>query len=263
MTGQPENAAASCRAKRFFAMRMGFSGCLARRIRYNRAHLVPPARRHAQSPAPARNQKHHLRAGHRRRYRLHHRRHRAGQTAQIGFLGAVLVSFLGSVGGGTLRDLLINRHPIFWLHDLNYLYTILLLSTVVQMFYGFFARINHVIRWFDALGLAAFTIIGVEAALSRGMTATIAILMGAFTAVIGGVMRDIVCRQIPLVLRQEIYITASIIGSGYYLLMLQTGINAWLRSLSTIALIFAVRMLAVYRGWNLPDITLPWWRERD
>ena len=182
---------------------------------------------------------------------------------KLDFWGAVLVSFLGSVGGGTLRDLLINRHPIFWLHDLNYLYTILLLSTVVQMFYGFFARINHVIRWFDALGLAAFTIIGVEAALGRGMTATIAILMGAFTAVIGGVMRDIVCRQIPLVLRQEIYITASIIGSGYYLLMLQTGMNAWLRSLSTIALIFAIRMLAVYRGWNFPDITLPWWREQD
>ena len=251
MTGQPENAAASCRAKRFFAMRMGFSGCLARRIRYNRAHLVPPARRHAQSPAPARNQTHHLRAT------------VLAKQLKLDFWGAVLVSFLGSVGGGTLRDLLINRHPIFWLHDLNYLYTILLLSMVVQMFYGFFARINHVIRWFDALGLAAFTIIGVEAALSRGMTATIAILMGAFTAVIGGVMRDIVCRQIPLVLRQEIYITASIIGSGYYLLMLQTGMNAWLRSLSTIALIFAVRMLAVYRGWNLPDITLPWWRERD
>ena len=60
------------------------------------------------------------------------------------------------------------------------------MSIVVQMFYGFFARINHVIRGFDALGLAAFTVIGVEAALSRGMTATIAILMGAFTAVIGG-----------------------------------------------------------------------------
>ena len=171
---------------------------------------------------------------------------------KLDFFGAVLISFLGSVGGGTLRDLLINRHPIFWLHDLNYFYTILLVSIVVQMFYGFFA-----------LGLAAFTVIGVEAALSRGMTATIAILMGAFTAVIGGVMRDIVCREIPLVLRQEIYITASIIGSGYYLLMLHTGMNAWLRSLSTIVLIFAIRMLAVYRGWNFPDITLPWWRERD
>ncbi|MDO4656910.1 trimeric intracellular cation channel family protein [Kingella sp. (in: b-proteobacteria)] len=181
---------------------------------------------------------------------------------KLDFFGAVLISFLGSVGGGTLRDLLINRHPIFWLHDLNYFYTILLVSTVVQMFYGFFARINHVIRWFDAIGLATFTVIGVEAALSRGMTATIAMLMGAFTAVIGGVMRDMVCREIPLVLRQEIYITASIIGSGYYLLMLQTGMNAWLRSLSTIVLIFAIRMLAVYRGWNFPDITLPWWREK-
>ena len=178
------------------------------------------------------------------------------------FFGAVLISFLGSVGGGTLRDLLINRHPIFWLHDLNYLYTVLGVSLIVQMFYGWFARINDVIRWFDALGLAAFTVIGLEAALSRNMGATIAILMGAFTAVIGGVMRDIVCREIPLVLRKEIYITASVIGSGYYLLAMNAGMGAWTRSISTIVLIAGVRMLAVSRGWNFPDLTLPRWREK-
>jgi len=178
---------------------------------------------------------------------------------KLDFFGAVLISFLGSVGGGTLRDLLINRHPIFWLHDLNYFYTILLVSIVVQMFYGFFARINHVIRGFDALGLAAFTVIGVEAALSRGMTATIAILMGAFTAVIGGVMRDIVCRQIPLVLQKEIYITASLLGSMYYLWLPSDWANSWVRSVSTMILIVAIRMLAVYRGWNLPSLT---WRPK-
>ena len=176
---------------------------------------------------------------------------------KLDFWGAVLVSFLGSVGGGTLRDLLINRHPIFWLHDLNYLYTILLLSTVVQMFYGFFARINHVIRWFDALGLAAFTIIGAQAAISRGMSAPIVLLMGAITAVAGGMMRDIVCRKIPLVLQKEIYITASIIGSAYYLALPSDWAGDWFRSISAMCLIFAIRMLAVYRGWNLPTLTLP------
>lgn len=175
---------------------------------------------------------------------------------QFDVLGAFFVSFLGSVGGGTLRDLLLNRHPIFWLHDLNYIHFIIGLSLIVQIFYHYVERLDKALRWFDALGLAAFTVIGVEAALSRNMSAPIVMLMGVFTAIIGGVFRDIVCRQIPLVLQKEIYITASLVGSVYYLLLLQTGINEWLRSISTLLLIFSVRMLAVYRGWNLPDITL-------
>lgn len=171
--------------------------------------------------------------------------------------GAIFVAFIGSVGGGTLRDLLINRHPIFWLHDLNYLYLIIVVSLIVQVFFYAFEELDRVIRWFDALGLAAFTVIGVQASLTRGMAAPIAVLMGAFTASIGGMMRDIVCRQIPLVLRQEIYITASVLGSSVYLLMLKYGINPWIRSTLTIVLIFTIRMLAVYRNWNLPDISLP------
>lgn len=179
------------------------------------------------------------------------------KRCNMDMFGAWIVSFIGSVGGGTLRDLLLNRHPIFWLHDLNYLYVILVVSTLVQIFYHTVERLDRAMRWFDALGLAAFTVIGVEAALSRNMSAPIVMLMGVFTAIIGGVFRDIVCRQIPLVLQKEIYITASLVGSVYYLLLLQTGINEWLRSISTLLLIFSVRMLAVYRGWNLPNLTLP------
>lgn len=174
---------------------------------------------------------------------------------QFDMFGAFFVSVLGSVGGGTLRDLLLNRHPIFWLHDLNYLYFIVSLSLVVQVFYHFVEKLDKALRWFDALGLAAFTVIGIEAALSRGMSAPIVMMMGVFTAIIGGVFRDIVCRQIPLVLQKEIYITASLIGSAYYLLLLKTDVNEWIRSVSTMALIFSIRMLAVYRGWNLPDLT--------
>lgn len=171
--------------------------------------------------------------------------------------GAFMISFLGSVGGGTVRDLLLNRHPIFWLHDLNYLYWIFAVSLVVQIFYHSFDRVDKALRWFDALGLAAFTIIGAQAAISRGMSAPIVLLMGAITAVAGGMMRDIVCRKIPLVLQKEIYITASIIGSAYYLALPSHWAGDWFRSISAMCLIFAIRMLAVYRGWNLPTLTLP------
>ena len=171
------------------------------------------------------------------------------------------MSFLGRVGGGTFRDLLLNRHPIFWLHDLNYLYFIMMLSTIIQIFYHFLDKLDKSLRWFDALGLAAFTVSGVQAALSRGMSAPIVMLMGAVTAIIGGVLRDIVCRQIPLVLQKEIYITASLLGSVYYLLLLHTDVSEWVRSVTTLLLIFVIRMLAVYRGWNLPDLT--WKPKKD
>ncbi|QMT31593.1 trimeric intracellular cation channel family protein [Alysiella filiformis] len=179
------------------------------------------------------------------------------KRCNMDMFGAWIVSLIGSVGGGTLRDLLLNRHPIFWLHDLNYLYVILLVSTLVQIFYHTVERLDRAMRWFDALGLAAFTVIGVQAAVSFHMSPPIVMLMGAFTAMIGGVLRDIICQQIPLVFQKEIYTTASVLGSAYYLLLLHWGVSEWLNSLSTLVLIFSIRMLAVYRGWNLPNLTLP------
>lgn len=179
----------------------------------------------------------------------------AAKRVGLDLSGAVLVSFISSVGGGTLRDLLLNRHPVFWLHDLNYLYFIFGISIIVQIFYHTVERLDKAMRWFDALGLAAFTIIGLEAALSKAMPAPIVLMMGVFTAIIGGIFRDIVCRQIPLVLQKEIYSTAAIIGGIYYLL-LPMQISLWVRDVSTLLLIFSLRMLAVYRNWNLPNITL-------
>ena len=178
----------------------------------------------------------------------------------LDIFGALLVSFVGSIGGGTLRDVLLNRHPVFWLEDLNYFYLIVATSLMVQVFYYGFEKLDKVIRWFDALGLAAFTVIGIEAALSKGMQMPIVVMMGVMTAVAGGIMRDVLCRQLPLLLHKEIYITASLIGSVFYLVLLHFEVSLWLRDVATLLLIFAIRMFAVYRQWNLPNITLPVYR---
>ena len=178
----------------------------------------------------------------------------------LDIFGALLVSFVGSIGGGTLRDVLLNRHPVFWLEDLNYFYLIVATSLMVQVFYYGFEKLDKVIRWFDALGLAAFTVIGIEAALSKGMQMPIVVMMGVMTAVAGGIMRDVLCRQLPLLLHKEIYITASLIGSVFYLVLLHFEVSLWLRDVATLLFIFAIRMLAVYRQWNLPNITLPVYR---
>ena len=127
-------------------------------------------------------------------------------------------------------------------------------------FYYGFEKLDKVIRWFDALGLAAFTVIGIEAALSKSMQMPIVVMMGVMTAVAGGIMRDVLCRQLPLLLHKEIYITASLIGSVFYLVLLHFEVSLWLRDVTTLLLIFAIRMFAVYRQWNLPNITLPVYR---
>lgn len=178
----------------------------------------------------------------------------------LDIFGALLVSFVGSIGGGTLRDVLLNRHPVFWLEDLNYFYLIVATSLMVQVFYYGFEKLDKVIRWFDALGLAAFTVIGIEAALSKGIQMPIVVMMGVMTAVAGGIMRDVLCRQLPLLLHKEIYITASLIGSVFYLVLLHFEVSLWLRDVATLLFIFVIRMLAVYRQWNLPNITLPVYR---
>ncbi|ABQ13508.1 trimeric intracellular cation channel family protein [Dichelobacter nodosus] len=173
------------------------------------------------------------------------------------FTGAVMIGAIGAIGGGTVRDLLINRHPIFWLKDLNYLCLITAVALLVQIFYHAVERLDKPLRWFDAVGLAAFSVIGFQAALSKGFSAPIVVLMGVITAVMGGIIRDIICRQLPLVLRQEIYIVAAISGGIWFLLLQKINISLWINHLSTMLFIFSFRMFSVYQRWNLPSITLP------
>lgn len=177
------------------------------------------------------------------------------KRVQLDAAGAIMVAVAGSIGGGTLRDLLINRHPIFWLTDLNYLLLITLTALLVQVFYHQFERLDHPLRWFDALGLAAFSVIGFNAADDYGMSAAIIVLMGVITAVMGGVLRDIICREIPLVLRREIYISAAIIGGVFWLLLAALSAPDWLRDFAVLLLIVLIRMLSFYRDWHLPNLT--------
>ena len=104
---------------------------------------------------------------------------------QLDIFGAVMIAFVASIGGGTTRDLLLNRHPLFWLKDLDYAWTITITSIFTQVFYYQFERLDKPFRWFDALALATFTVIGIEVGQMRGASAPVAVLMGVITAVMG------------------------------------------------------------------------------
>ena len=170
--------------------------------------------------------------------------------------GCILVSMVNAIGGGTLRDMALDRHPLFWMTDLNYVIVTTATSLTLQVFFHLYHKIDNALRFFDAIGLAAFSVIGFKVALHQDISPLIAIMMGVWTAIIGGLLRDIICNEIPLVLQREIYITASIAGSVTYLLLDYLGLNPGLNEFIMLGVIFAVRMLAVKFDWHLPSIRL-------
>lgn len=170
--------------------------------------------------------------------------------------GCILVSMANAIGGGTLRDMALDRHPLFWMTDLSYVIIITLTSLVLQIFFHLYHKIDRALKLFDAIGLAAFSVIGFKIALSQGMSPIIAVMMGVWTAIIGGLLRDIICNEIPLVLQREIYITASIFGACLYLLLTSFGVATGVGEVAMLVSIFALRMLAIRFDWHLPSIRL-------
>lgn len=135
--------------------------------------------------------------------------------------GVVVISVVTALGGGTIRDLLLDRNPIFWIHDTRYL----MVSSIAGLITVFYVRRHHLshklLLYADGLGLALFTILGTRIAESTGVSPGVCILMGCTTGVAGGIIRDVLTNEVPLLLRdRELYATASIAGAGTYLILL-------------------------------------------
>lgn len=170
------------------------------------------------------------------------------------FFGCVLVSMVNAIGGGTVRDVILDRHPLFWTLDLSYLYVITLTSLFVQLFITHSHKIDSTLKLFDAIGLSAFSVIGFTVAQNMGASPAICVLLAVLTSIAGGIMRDMICNEIPLVLQKEIYISASIIGSCVHLSMQHLGIDKPIADIAMLGVIFAVRMLAIRFDWHLPSL---------
>lgn len=173
-------------------------------------------------------------------------------------LGVAVIAVVTAIGGGTLRDLLLNRHPIFWIADPTYLYVIVAATAVTLMYLRFWVASRRALLLADALGLAFFTIVGVQLTEQAGHSPGIALLMGTVTGVAGGIIRDVLTAQIPLVLRPGLlYATAAVVGAGLYLVLARLGVPADVASLLGMAAIVALRLGAILQGWMLPVVTVP------
>ncbi len=178
------------------------------------------------------------------------------QHKGLDIFGCILVSMVNAIGGGTLRDIALDRHPLFWMTDLNYVIVITITSLILQIFFHLYHKIDKALKFFDAIGLATFSVIGFKVALAQDAVPAIAVMMGVWTAIMGGMIRDIICNEIPLVLQKEIYITASVIGSCVYLLLDSFGIHTGVNDMIMLIVIFVVRIFAIIFDWHLPSIRL-------
>lgn len=171
--------------------------------------------------------------------------------------GCILVAMIAAISGPTARDIILDRYPLFWMVNMNYLLIITITSVGFQMFCNPKSRhVDGLLKLFDAMALAIFTLIGIQVAQNMGANIPISILLGVLNILFGTVIRDMLCNEIPLVLQQEIYVTAAIIGGILYFVMDGMGITAWITEACTMITIFVIRMLAVRYDWKFPDIEL-------
>ncbi|MEO6612093.1 MAG: trimeric intracellular cation channel family protein [Chitinophagaceae bacterium] len=167
--------------------------------------------------------------------------------------GVLVLSFVTAIGGGTLRDLLIGNLPVSWL--LNETATIVIFSSaIVTMFFGrYLKHLSTTLFLFDALGLGLFTVIGIELGVEKQFTIGICIALGTITACFGGVVRDVLLNNIPLLFRKEIYALACIAGGLIYFLIKKMNIDPAFSKILCILLIVAIRVLAVRFKLSLPQ----------
>ncbi|GJQ61322.1 MAG: membrane protein [Melioribacteraceae bacterium] len=175
----------------------------------------------------------------------------------LDLLGIIIISIVTAVGGGTLRDILLDRSPIFWIADPGYL-VVIIISSFIAIWY---VRKNkppfRALLIADALGLAFFTIMGTQITDSYGFHPMIPVVMGTVTGVAGGVVRDILSAEVPLILRRDIYASAAIGGSIIYLLFSYLGFGMVFSYVAGIITVLFLRSLAIIWGVRLPVFRLP------
>ena len=171
--------------------------------------------------------------------------------------GVMVLAAVTAIGGGTIRDMMLGATPVFWINDTSYLWVIILTSLATMAI----VRRPKRIAWYllpvcDAIGLAAFVGIGVEKALTYQDSYMIAVVMGVLTGCGGGIIRDILAREIPMVLRSEVYATACLAGGAMHTGLLQVGFNHTSAMLGGIFVTLTIRLAAIRWHLSLPTFAL-------
>lgn len=173
---------------------------------------------------------------------------------KLDIFGVFIIAFVTAVGGGTLRDVLIGNAPVVWLTQPVYVFTILGAVAFAIIFVNYLKYFRKSLFLFDTIGIGLYTMVGIEKGLSADLVPVMCIALGTITASFGGVIRDILCNEIPVIFRKEVYATACILGGASYFLIRLLPIDSAYAYVAAILVIIVIRLLAVKFHIALPSI---------
>lgn len=177
----------------------------------------------------------------------------AAGRKRMDLLGVVVIAVVTAIGGGTVRDLLLNRHPVFWIAEPEYLVVSILAAALTLLYARYRRPPDESLAIADALGLALFTIGGAQIAEREGVSGVVVVLMGSITGVAGGMLRDVLSAEMPLILKKgQLYASAAIAGATLYLLLESAGVARDTAALIGMAAIAGLRLAAILWELKLP-----------
>lgn len=177
----------------------------------------------------------------------------ANRKSKPDWFGVMFIGFITSIGGGSLRDILLGAYPLSWVADVQLIYVIIVAIVFTSVFYNQLAKLRRTFFIFDSLGIAMFTILGTEKALAFHVNPLVAAIMGMFSAIMGGVMRDVLTNETPVIFRKEIYATACLAGAVTYLALNHFMLNRNVCLVASVAVILLIRIIAVKYKLSLPQ----------
>jgi uncharacterized membrane protein YeiH len=181
----------------------------------------------------------------------------AARSRGLDLLGVIVIAAITAIGGGTLRDLLLNRYPIFWITNARYLIVIIASALLTVGYVRLRPPPGNALLVADALGLALFALSGAQVAEGAQCPAIIVVLMGTITGVTGGILRDVITAQVPVILRRDIYATAAIAGVALYLVLQTFGVQRSQAFGAGMVVVVALRLVAIRWGLRLPILSMP------
>ncbi len=177
----------------------------------------------------------------------------SAMNRRLDLFGIFIIAFVTSIGGGTVRDALIGSTPVSWMQNPLVMYLIGAVTALSIIFRNKLDYLKKSLFLFDTIGLGIFTITGVETGIRAGLEPIVSIALGTMTGCFGGVIRDILCNEIPVIFRKEIYATASIAGGICFMILYMFNINENLIYTSTTLFIIIIRLLVVKYKISLPQ----------
>lgn len=177
----------------------------------------------------------------------------AASRKQLDLIGFLFLGAVTGIGGGTLRDVVLARGPVFWVINPTYVLVCAAMSFLVFFTAHLMESRYRLILWLDAVGLAAYCVMGAAKGFAATGSAVVAIVMGIFTATFGGILRDLLAGEPSVLLRPEIYVTAALLGAGVFTGVIALGAPLWAAAFTGAAAAFLLRGGALLYGWRIPS----------